>query len=256
MKDEKLLALIAKIEKFFGKKISEIISLLKKGQLRIAIEGTDSSGKATQAALLCSLLNKLGAKSKVVSFPDYQQPSCSLVEHYLSGHFPRDLNPKTVATFFAVDRSVKLQKEQEELKEFDVVIYDRYTMSNAIHQGLGYEGQDKVDFLQWVVKMEYEMLGIPKEDLTIFLDMPLEFSLMLLKDRTGKEGIQNDIHENAEHLTKAYENAKFVSQYFGFKTVKCVNNPFEVTHSNIKTREDISEEVLMLVLEKLVNERV
>lgn len=256
MTNEKLLALIAKIEKFFGMTIEEIILLLKKRQRRVALEGTDSSGKATQAALLCYLLNLLGVKAKVVSFPDYEQPSCALVENYLSGKFPENLNPKTVATFFAVDRSVKLQKEQEKLKEFDIIIYDRYTMSNAIHQGLEFEGKDKVDFLEWVVKMEYEMLEIPKEDLTVFLDMPLEFSLLLLKDRTGKEGIQHDIHENREHLTKAYENAKFVSQYFGFKTVKCVTDTLEITHSNIKTRENISEEVLILVLENLLNERV
>ena len=99
MTNEKLLALIAKIEKFFGMTIEEIILLLKKRQRRVALEGTDSSGKATQAALLCYLLNLLGVKAKVVSFPDYEQPSCALVENYLSGKFPENLNPKTVATF-------------------------------------------------------------------------------------------------------------------------------------------------------------
>jgi dTMP kinase len=252
MTKENLLVIIAMIEKVFGKTISELRELLKCKNFTIALEGTDSSGKATQAALLCEWLNLLGFKAKVVSFPNYGQPSCSLVEKYLSGEFSENLSPKTISTFFAVDRSVKLQKEQEELKEYDFIIYDRYVMSNAIHQGLSFNGEEKVKFLKWVETLEYEMLETPRETLTIFIDMPLEFSLLLLQERVGKEGIQHDIHENREHLTRAYENAKFVSQYYGWDTVRCITDAMVLEKTSIKTREQISEEILLLVLEKLI----
>lgn len=216
----------------------------------IALEGTDSSGKATQAKLLCENLQKLGYKAKVISFPDYEQPSCSLVENYLSGKFMDvKLSPETISAFYAIDRSVKLQKEKEQMEEFDIVIYDRFVMSNAIHQGLNFEDEEeKIKFLEWVVNFEYGMLKTPKEDLTIFIDMPLEFSLLLLKNRTGKEGIQKDIHENREHLSKAYKNAKFVSKYFQWDTVCCVDDATKLELSSIKTREDIAHEILKLVL--------
>ena len=242
---------VKEFEKKIGITIFQLIALIQKRQLRIALEGTDSSGKATQARLLCEKLQKLGFKCKVISFPDYDQPNCALVENYLAGKFGTDLSPKTVSAFYAIDRSVKLQREQEELKEYDIIIYDRYVMSNAIHQGLKYRGEEKVKFLNWVTQLEYDMLEIPREDLTIFIDMPLEFSLLLLKDRSGKEGIQHDIHENREHLTKAYENAKFVSQFFGWDTISCINDASKLDLSSIKTREEISDEILLLVLSKL-----
>ena len=254
MKNHEKNATELKIEEFLGMTILELLTFLQGRQIRIALEGTDSSGKATQAKLLCEQLSKLGFKTKVISFPDYEQPNCALVENYLAGKFGTDLSPKTVSAFYAIDRSVKLQREQEELKEYDIIIYDRYVMSNAIHQGLKYRGEEKVKFLNWVKQLEYDMLETPREDLTIFIDMPLEFSLLLLKDRIGKEGIQHDIHENREHLTKAYENAKFVSQFFGWDTISCINDASKLELSSIKTREQISEEILFLVLSKLTEE--
>lgn len=216
----------------------------------IAIEGTDSSGKATQAKMLCENLIKRGKTVKVISFPDYGKPNCSLVESYLKGEFSSDLSPKTIASFYAIDRNVKLQNMKEELNTYDYVIFDRYVMSNAIHQGLSYVGKEKVDFIEWVKQLEFVMLETPEPNQTIFIDMPLEFSLLLLKERTGKEGIQHDIHENREHLTKAYNNAKFVSQYYGWDTVCCVTDTTKIDKTSIKSREQIAEEILQIVLGK------
>ena len=60
--------------------------MIRKGKL-IVLEGLDGSGKETQSKLLVDRLNKEGYKAIRVSFPNYGQPQCSMVEEYLKGNY-------------------------------------------------------------------------------------------------------------------------------------------------------------------------
>ena len=104
----------------------------------IVIEGLDGSGKATQTALLCEALEKMGKKIRRITFPDYKEPSSALIKMYLGGEFgddPGAVNAYAASSFYAVDRFASFIKFW---KDFylagGLVIADRYATSNAIYQ--------------------------------------------------------------------------------------------------------------------------
>ena len=70
----------------------------------IAVEGLDGSGKGTQSELLYKTLTERYEKVKLLSFPDYDNPSSTLVKMYLDGEFgrkPSDVNAYAATMFFA-----------------------------------------------------------------------------------------------------------------------------------------------------------
>ena len=110
---------------------------MSKGRL-LVIEGLDGSGKATQAKLLASHLAESGCKVMEITFPDYESDSSALVKMYLSGRFgekPDDVNPYAASSFYAVDRYASYKTKWGSFYEAGgIVIADRYTTSNAVHQ--------------------------------------------------------------------------------------------------------------------------
>lgn len=213
----------------------------------VAIEGTDASGKETQSKKLCEVLGRKGYKAHVVSFPTYGEPSAKLVECLLRGDFSQqDLSPKQTSAFFAINRSVAMKEIMNKYSDYDYIILDRYVMSNGIHQTLTMKGESKYQFLSWLKHLEYEMLEVPKEDMVIFLDMPAEAAILLLKDRKGKAGIKGDIYENEGFIRSSYQSAKDIAQHENWHTVSCVSGTG--LDAKIKSREAISDEVLQIVL--------
>lgn len=215
----------------------------------IVIEGVDSSGKATQTKLLFDKLNKAGFSVESVEFPDYKSNSSALVKMYLNGEFGKnaeDVNPYAASAFFAVDRVASyLTKWKKHLDDGKIVIADRYTTSNFIHQAAKISDcKEKDKFLDWVSDFEYNKLGLPAPDLTIFLDMPVAQAKILMANRLNK--IDNsqtlDIHESdTEYLEHSYKNAHYVADKFGWHKILCVKD------EKVRSIEDISEEILSAV---------
>ena len=217
----------------------------------IVIEGVDSSGKATQSHLLYENLIKKGIKVFAAEFPNYKIRSSELVKMYLNGDFGKDandVNPYAASVFFAADRVATYKTEWLSVTD-DVIIADRYTTSNMIHQAAKFNDlKDKENFLNWIFDFEYEKLKLPVPDLTIFLDMPVKYAQNLMKNRPNKinNSSVKDIHEsNEEYLQKSYDNAVYVAEKFGWKRICCVEN------ERIKTPEEISNEVLSEALKIL-----
>ena len=225
----------------------------KKDYKIIVIEGVDSSGKATQSNLLTQRLKNEGKPIVSVEFPNYKSNSSSVVKMYLGGDFgtdPNSVSPYAASTFFAVDRFASVKGEWKELfKDGNIIIADRYTTSNMVHQASKISGtKEKSKFLDWLYDFEYNILSLPEPDLVIFLDMPVENARELMAMRANKidNSSVKDIHERNEgYLQQSYDNACFVAEKYGWKRIKCANN------GKVRDIYDISEEIYNAVKDVL-----
>lgn len=196
-----------------------------KGKL-LVVEGLDGSGKATQTELLCRALQKSGRDVLHVAFPDYNQPSSSLVKMYLSGEFgsdPEAVNAYAASSFYAVDRFasyVRFWKNAYE--EGAVVVADRYTTSNMIYQLEKIPVEEREEFLRWLEDFEYQKLGIPRPDFVLYLDMPPAISQRLLSARYSGQEERKDIHEkNWKYLENCRSSAKYAAEKLGWEVINC-----------------------------------
>jgi dTMP kinase len=212
-----------------------------KGTL-IVLEGIDGSGKETQASLLEKKLKEKGREVMHISFPDYESPSSALVKMYLNGDFgknPEDVNPYAASLFYAVDRFASYRMKWKDFyQKGGIIIADRYTTSNMVHQMTKYEDKKaRKDFLSWLEKTEYEELELPVPDLVILLDIPLRVSENLVKER-ARQGGSMDIHEqHLDYLRKCHDAYQELVSLYGWKRIPCTEE------GKLRTIEDIGKDV-------------
>lgn len=212
----------------------------------IVIEGTDGSGKETQSNLLFENLKNLGIKVKKISFPNYDSPACEPVKMYLAGKFGNDpltVNPYPISTMYAIDRYASFKENWEEFyNDGGVIVTDRYVTSNMIHQGSKIlDLNERKVYLDWLYDLEYDKIKVPRADITLFLNMPIEKSLELILERKNKITGENkkDIHEdNKKYLERSYRTACDISVEYNWDEIKCMEN------NQLKSIEKIQEEVL------------
>ncbi len=208
----------------------------------IVLEGIDGSGKATQSEILGKKLLDMKINVKHVSFPDYESPSSSLVKMYLQGDFgkdPGDVNPYAASLFYAVDRFASYRRKWKSFYENGgFVIADRYTTSNMVHQMTKYDEREKQEkFLSWLEQTEYEKLELPRPDMVILLDVPLDISKKLVMERAAAGGSM-DIHEqHLEYLEKCYSAYQVLCEKYGWQKISCTSG------GNLRTVEEISADI-------------
>lgn len=220
----------------------------------IVIEGTDSSGKQTQSEILYKKIEENKKNVKKISFPDYNSPACEPVKMYLAGEFgedPNKVNPYPISTMYAIDRYASYNKYWEKFyKEDGIIVTDRYTTSNMIHQGSKIkDANEKIKYIEWLEDLEYNKIGIPKPDIVIFLNMPIDVSIELMKTRENKidNTAKKDIHErNQEYLKESYENACEIAKLKNWIEISCVKNGI------IKTRDELGEEIYKVLKERKI----
>ena len=165
----------------------------------IVIEGTDGSGKSTQFKMLSQHLEQDKIAFKHLVFPRYQEESSALIRMYLGGAFgdkPSDVNAYAASAFYAVDRYASYKMDWGKwYEEGGLVLSDRYTTSNAVHQASKETGEAQNKYLKWLYEFEYDKLGLPRPDLTIYLDVPTDFTEKMLRTREQATNTQADIHE-------------------------------------------------------------
>ena len=214
----------------------------------IVIEGLDGAGKTTQTAIVAEELRREGRDVRVISFPDYKSESAALVNMYLRGEFggkPENVNAYAASSFYAVDRYSSYIKEWKEFYEQpdSVVIATRYTTSNEIYQLAKTERDEWDDFIDWVEDFEYEKLGLPRPDMTLYLDMKYEIAKTLIDGRSEKTGQKKDIHELDElYMLQCHKAAAFAAGKLGWKTIVCYEDKAPI----------IPEEVTVKILEEVV----
>ena len=214
----------------------------------IVIEGTDSSGKETQTKKLYERLLSEGKNVRKISFPNYDSPACEPVKMYLAGKFGDNaskVNPYPISTMYAIDRYASYKMDWGNfLQNGGIIITDRYTTSNMVHQASKIEDkEEKEKYLQWLEDLEYNKMELPKPDMVIFLNMPTDMAAKLMAERKNKitGESQKDIHEkNKEYLKKSYDNACEIAKKYNWQEIKCVD-------TELKSIEDIGEEIYNLV---------
>ncbi|MEG1244349.1 MAG: thymidylate kinase, partial [Oscillospiraceae bacterium] len=157
---------------------------------------------------------------------DYDSQSSALVKMYLAGEFgktPQEVNAYAASTFYAVDRYANfMNKWKQDYESETLIIADRYTTSNAAHQMVKLPRGQWDEYLEWLEDIEYTKIGIPKPNLVIYLDMPIEISQKLMTSRYGGDEVKKDVHEcNVEYLKSCRNAALYATEKLGWKPVKC-----------------------------------
>ena len=208
----------------------------------IVIEGTDGSGKSTQFCKLTEHITADGIEFQKLVFPQYAEPSSALIRMYLGGEFgtkPSDVNAYAASAFYAVDRYASYKKAWGEwYEQGGLILSDRYTTSNAVHQASKEQGQQQAQFLQWLYEFEYDKLGLPRPDLVIYLDVPTEFTEKLMRHREQATNTHADIHEqDLSYLATCRETGRAAAAFYGWTVIQCVRD------GQMRSIEDIHEEI-------------
>lgn len=226
-----------------------------KGKLIIIESGSDGSGKATQSEHLYNRLLKENVKVRKVEFPNYKSEASALVKMYLKGDFgkdPSDVSPYIASTFFTVDRYASYKKDWEEFyKSGGIIISDRYTTSNMVHQASKFFSKEEKDkFLDWLWDFEFNLYSLPVPDKVFFLDMPVKYTQQLTLNRknkiTGEK--EKDIHEsNMKYLEMTYENGIYIADKYGWEKIQCIKG------DSVRSIRDISDYIYNATI-RLIND--
>lgn len=208
----------------------------------IVIEGTDGSGKSTQFRLLTDRLESEQVKFQKLVFPQYSEPSSALIRMYLGGEFgksPSDVNAYAASAFYSVDRYASYRKVWGKwYEEGGLVVSDRYTTSNAVHQASKEPEDKREDFLNWLYDFEYDKLGLPRPDLVIYLDVPTDFTEKMLRHRETETHTHADIHEqDMQYLATCRRMGRAAAEHYGWTVIRCVRD------GAMRSIEDIHEEI-------------
>ena len=208
----------------------------------IVLEGTDGSGKSTQFRLMAERLTEEKVAFRRLIFPRYENESSALIRMYLGGEFgtkPSDVNAYAASAFYAVDRYASYKQDWGQWYENGgLILSDRYTTSNAVHQASKETGENRDAFLKWLYEFEYDKLGLPKPDLIIYLDVPTSFTEQLMRHREQDTGTKADIHEqDTEYLNTCRKSGRAAADFYGWTVIDCVKD------GAMRSIEDIHQEI-------------
>ena len=209
----------------------------------IVFEGTDGSGKATQAKLLCETLAQRGIAYREIDFPRYGNPfgePANLYLHGALGNRPGDVNAYAASAFYAVDRYASWKKVWGDYyRGGGLVLSDRYTTSNAVHQASKLPEAEWEGFFRWLFDFECGKLGLPLPDLVVYLDMPTEQAVRLLRSREASTHTKGDIHEvDTGYLALCRKTALRAADCLGWVKIPCVDGA-----GALRSMEDIHRDI-------------
>lgn len=222
---------------------------MTRGGKLLAFEGIDGAGKHTQVELLLRALGARKIPFFQVSFPQYESFFGHAVKRYLTGEFGRleQVDAHFSALLYAGDRLEAKPALESALAEGRLVVADRYVGSNLAHQGARVDAAERVDFLNWIRRLEYEIFGLPHEDLVIYLRVPVEES----SRRTAARGprLKRDIQEGDRvHLARAAAVYDRLAGEPGWAVVE----GFDLKLNRPRPPQEIHSEILALVEARLL----
>jgi dTMP kinase len=214
----------------------------------IAIEGIDGSGKRTQLDLLSKALAQRGVPLYCISFPRYQSSFGQLVARYLNGDFGplNAVDPHLSAVLFSGDRFEARPQLESELAAGRTVLADRYIASNLAHQTARLATAQQEEFLAWLRHIEYDIYGLPREDLVLYLRLPASHAHELVARKAARDytHLRRDIQEaDVRHLECATAVYDRLARQPHWLTVECL----DTSRGALRPAEEIAREVLAAV---------
>lgn len=183
---------------------------MRKG-IFIVIEGADGSGKTVQAKLLAEYIKSKNIPVKYYDFPQYYNSfHGKTVARFLKGEFGKidQISPYLASLAFALDRTSVRNEMKSFLKKGGYIIANRYIQSNMAHQGAKFKSEkERKNYLEWVCELEYKIHKMPKENVVIYLRVPWQITIKLLKSRKKRAYLNDaqDIHEGNIDYQKTVE---------------------------------------------------
>ena len=192
----------------------------RSGQI-IVLEGLDKSGKTTQTSMLFDYLqNKKPGKVLLISFPDYSTQIGKLIRDFLDGK--AEFSSETLHILLAANRREKKELIQQYLRNGNTILMNRYYHSNlayGIANGLSKE---------WLLNLE---VGMPKEDITILLDVAPEIT----QSRVVDNEFDADIFEkDKEFLNRVRTNYLNLAKEYGWAVIQSHQSKGEVFDSILR----------------------
>lgn len=215
----------------------------------IVLEGIDGSGKSSQYRRICSRLDADGIEYRRLVFPRYDKPSGAMAKAYLNGEFgsrPGDVNAYAASTFYAVDRYASFKDDWGEYYNNGGLIFsDRYTTSNAIHQGSKVESDRLEEYFAWLADFEYNKIGLPSPDMVIYLDVTMDIAMRRMRKRESDTNTSADIQESdIDYLKNCFSIASRACSYYGWKSVDCLDSK-----GNERDIEEKNNEIYAIIKE-------
>lgn len=215
----------------------------------IVFEGIDGSGKSTQFKRLCRRLEVEQTPFMRLAFPQYSEPSSALIRMYLAGEFgtdPQAVNAYAASAFYAVDRYASYVKTWRAYYEHGgLILADRYTTSNAIHQACKLPPEERETFFRWLYDFEHVRMELPVPDNVIYMDIPMETAAARMRIREAETNTQGDIHEtDLIYLKKCWACGAAAADYYGWHRIACVVPERE------RSVEEIHGEIYSLLFDK------
>jgi dTMP kinase len=214
----------------------------------IVLEGIDGSGKRTQLEMLSRVFKQRGIPHEVTGFPNYSGYFGKLVAGFLNGEFGslEEVDPHFSALLYAGDRFESKPVLEAALLAGKTLLADRYIASNLAHQGARVAPQRREEFLDWLRRLEYEIYGLPAEDLVIYLRLPVEEAHRLIGEKDSREytSRRRDLQEASEsHLAAAAEVYDELSRLRNWVKIECVESVTEGLRSPLSIHEEIASVV-------------
>ncbi len=211
----------------------------------IVIEGTECSEKEAHSDSVVDELIKMGYKAVRLRFPNYNTPTGKIIGGPYLGRkeiseswFPEgshNLDPKVASLYYAADRKYNEGEIKKYLDDDYFVICDRYVSSNMAYQGSKIkDDEERFHMYEWIDKLEFELLELPKPDKTIFLHVPYTYASRIKKE----SGTLDDYEKNEEHLINSETAYIELSAIYNWKNIKCIDN------NKMRDYDEINKEIL------------
>ena len=219
----------------------------------IVLEGIDGSGKHTQLEMLARAMRDRGFAYATIDFPRYDGFFGQLIAEYLNGRFGtlNAVDAHFSALLFAGDRLENRKQLEFLLEEGKLVLADRYIASNLAHQGARVSPTRQKSFRKWLEQLEYDIYGLPREDLVIHLHLPAARAQQLIHQKGARRYThrRKDLQEaSLKHLKRAAQIFERLARQAHWATINCMNP----RNNKLRAPEEIHADIMAILQERIL----